>query len=316
VVTFLQQALDRMCIAAATASVHSGWRRDDQSERVAELLARPDLLAPEVPAARLEFRSKTRFTFESPMRTPWDSPTAPGRFQRANDWKRRPAIIMIHGWNGEMGYYFSYPWIERALAFHGVSALAFELPFHGRRRPRRRGEINNLISDDLVTMVEGVRQCLADVLSLRLWLLEQGCPSVSLWGYSLGGWLAGLLSAHPNPFEIAVLMNPVARMDIAIGTLPFAKPARESMAAEPVDLGRFSLGLLKQTARRTLIMEGMRDLFVPAETLEDLAAKWPRAELWRMRHSHISICFGPVTLLRAVRWVAREVNKKEKHDGH
>src|SRR5258706_12814158 len=217
-----------MCISLATASVRSGWRRADQADRAAKMLAQPDLLAPEVPAAKLEFKGSRRFVFKSVVDAPWDTSLAHGIFWRAGrDWQKRSAVILVHGWNGEMGYYFSFPGMQMALAHHGVNALKFELPFHCLRRPRKTGQINNLISDDLITMIEGVRQCLADVLSLRLWLLEQGCPSVSLWGYSLGGWLAGLLSAHPQPFKAAVLMNPVARMGIAIGTFPFASPDRE-----------------------------------------------------------------------------------------
>jgi pimeloyl-ACP methyl ester carboxylesterase len=310
VITYLQQSLDRMCIRLATASVNSGWRRADQANRAAELLASPDLFSPQVPAAKLEFTAGRRFVFNSVVQSRWDVNPAHGVLWCAGrDWKNKPAVILIHGWNGEMGYYFSFPGIQMALARRGVNALKFELPFHGLRRSRKKGAINNLISDDLVTMIEGVRHCLADILSLRLWLLEQGCPSVSLWGYSLGGWLAGLLCAHPQPFEAAVLMNTVARMDIAMGTLPFAKPVRESMAVAPVPMNAFSLHSLEPTTEKILIMEGARDLFVPSETLDDLATHWKQAELWRMRHSHISICFGPLTLLHAVRWMVRNVNE-------
>ena len=307
-ITFLQQSLDRICIKAATASVHGGWRRPDQADRAAKLLAAPDLLTPEVPAAKLQFTTRRHFKFDSVIDAPWDPSPAHGVLWRAGrDWQKRPAVILIHGWNGEMGYYFSFPGVQMALARRGVNALKFELPFHGLRRPMKRGQINNLISDDLVTMIEGVRHCLADIVSLRLWLLEQGCPSVSLWGYSLGGWLAGLLSAHPQPFKLAVLQNAVARMDIAMATLPFAEVTRQSMAISPVNLDVFNLHNHKSNFERTLILEGVRDLFVPPETLDDLAARWPSTELWRMPHSHISICFGAITLFRAVRWVSRHL---------
>jgi pimeloyl-ACP methyl ester carboxylesterase len=308
VLIHLQQALDRLCIAAATTSVRSGFHSAEHSREAIELLSRPDFLAPAVPPAALTFSPKSRFTFASPVRTDWDSPVAHGRFRRVRgEWQNSPAVILVHGWNGEMGYYCSFPFIELTLAQFGINAIAFELPFHGRRRPHKPGAIHNLISDDIGTMILGVRQCLADILSVRLWLLEQGCPSVSLWGYSLGGWLAGLLTAHPQPFEAAVLMNPVARMDVAMATLPFAEPAREGLRKTPIDLDLLSLRRLTQTTRRTLIMEGMRDLFVPAETLDDLATHWPNAELWRLKHSHISIVFGALTLLRAVRWLKKEV---------
>ncbi len=310
-ITFLQQSLDRACIAAATASVGCGWSKPGQLERARELLARPDFLTPSVPPARLDFQSKTRFTFPSPVRAPWDSPTVPGRFRRAGrDWRDRPAVLMLHGWNGEMGYYCSFPFLEMTLAARGVNALAFELPFHGRRRPKRTGEIHNLISDDAATMVEGIRHCLSDALALRLWLLEQGCPSVSLWGYSLGGWLAGLLATHPQPFENAILMNPVARMDIAMDTLPFAAPARAGWGSHPLPLDQFSLGALRPTVKNTLIMAGQRDLFVPADTLDELANQWRGAEIWRMRHSHISAVFGAVTLLRAIAWLRAHLHQK------
>jgi pimeloyl-ACP methyl ester carboxylesterase len=308
VIKSFQQTLDRMAITAATASVHSGWKKPGQRERAEAILAEASFLAPPMPAAQLTFHSKSRFTFPSVVRHSWDTPTAPGRLRRAGeDWQKRPAVILIHGWNGELGYYLGFPLIERALAMNGINALAFELPFHGRRRPRVPGEINNLISDDLATMVEGMRHCLADVLSLRWWLLEQGCPSVSLWGYSLGGWLTGLLSAHPDPFAASVLMSPVARMDIAMATLPFAAPFREATLEEPFDLSKLNLGATKPTVKDALILGGIRDLFVPTETLEALARQWPRAEFWPLRHSHISIVFGLITISRAVKWLRSRI---------
>lgn len=309
---WFQQLFDRACIKAATASVRCGWQKPDHIERARQLLAQQDFLTPAVPPAQLTFTSKTHFTFPSVARHEWDTPTARGRFRRIRGkWQKRPAIILLHGWNGEMGYYCSLPFLEFTLAAHGINALAFELPFHGLRRPRGQGKINNLISDDLVTTVEGMRHCLIDALSLRLWLLEQGCPSVSVWGYSLGGWLAGLLASHPDAlFELAVLMNPVARMDIAMATLPFGHPFRAATKDSPLDITPLNLGNRTPTVKRTLILAGQRDLFVPADTLDDLAARWPNTDLVRMRHSHISSVFGAVTLARAVRWVQRNIAEK------
>ena len=135
-ITYCQQSLDRLCIKLATETVRGGFRREDQANHAAELLARRDLITPEVPAAKLKFTNKGEFIFESVVRTPWDTPTAKGSLWRARgDWQKKPAVILVHGWNGEMGYYFSFPWIQMALAARGVNALKFELPFHGFRRP-------------------------------------------------------------------------------------------------------------------------------------------------------------------------------------
>ena len=116
-ITYLQQSLDRMCIRLATQSVHSGWRRPDQSDRAAKILARPDLFAPEVPAAKLDFNSARRFVFKSVIDSPWDPRKGHGVLWRAGrDWHNKPAMILVHGWNGEMGYYFSFPGVQMALA--------------------------------------------------------------------------------------------------------------------------------------------------------------------------------------------------------
>lgn len=302
-IRFFEQSLDRIAIGLATASVKCGWKRPGQLERAQEIVSNPAYLRPNVAPAQLNFTAPTRFTFNSPIR----AELANGRFRPAGqDWKKRPAVILLHGWNGELGYYWSFPFLGMALARSGINSITYELPFHAERRPRGEGQIHNLISDDLVTMVEGIHQCLADACALRLWLLEQGCPSVSVWGYSLGGWLAGLLATQPGAFAAAILQNPVARMDLAMATLPFAEPYRVATREKAWPIERLNLTNLAPAVRRTLILAGRNDLFIPLETLEDLATKW-KADLINMPHGHISICWGVFTLLRAVRWLKKEL---------
>lgn len=299
-----QKLLDKVAIRLATGTVRTGWRRMDQTLRCAELLASKELLAPEVSAAPVEFQGKIAFTFKSPIEGPWDAGIGYGRFRRAEpNWQQRPAVILVHGWNGEGSYYWCFPWIERALAARGINALTFELPFHGRRRPAAPGAIQNMISDDLVTMIQSVQHALGDALALRKWLLAQGCPSVSLWGYSLGGWLAGLLCAHPEPFHAAILMNAVVKMDVAMDTLEFAFPVRESLKHSPVRIAQLNLLNHSPTTKNILLMQGLRDLFIPPDTLEELHRAWPGSELLPMNESHISINIAPRMLLRGVNWL-------------
>lgn len=276
----------------------------DQTLRAAEILASPDLLRPEVLPAKPEFHGDVAFSFKSAIEAPWDSGAGYGRFRRANpNWQSRPAVILVHGWNGESSYYWCFPWIERALAARGVNAMALELPFHGRRRPVTPGAIQNMISDDIVTMLQSLQHCLADILSLRKWLLAQGCPTVSLWGYSLGGWIAGLLCAHPQPFHAAILMNAVSRMDLALDTLEFGYAVRESLKHAPVRIGQLNLPNFTPTTKNILIMQGLRDLFIPPETLDELHAAWKGSELLPMNESHLSINIAPRMLLRGVKWM-------------
>ena len=97
-------------------------------------------------------------------------------------------------------------------------------------------------------------------------------------------------------------------MDIAIKTLPFGAPAREGMRENALDFTNLNLIAHQPTVKRTLIMAGQRDLFVPADTLDQLATAWPNTDLWRMKHSHISSCFGTTILWRATTWLKTQLS--------
>ena len=83
-----------------------------------------------------------------------------------------------------------------------------------------------------------------------------------------------------------------------MATLPFAAPFREATRDHKIDISKLNLSNLQPTVKRTLILAGLRDLFVPVETLDDLAKQWPRTDLVRMPHSHISSVFGAALGIR------------------
>jgi len=151
---------------------------------------------------QMAFTSPHDFEFRSPVASRWaENDRVFGKLFRAGpDWQKRPSVILLHGWNAELQYRWQFPFLARQLTGAGVNAAMFQLPYHGRRRPREPGAIQNFISYDLLHMLEATRQALADTRALLAWLAEQGSPSVGLWGVSLGAWLAGLLiSAGRTP---------------------------------------------------------------------------------------------------------------------
>jgi len=105
----------------------------------------------------------------------------------------------------------------------------------------------------------------------------------------------------------AVLLTPVARMDQAIGSLPFCRSIRECLQSAPVGLEPLNLGNRSPSipARNILIIESCYDLFAPVETIEDLWRAWGEPQIWRLPHGHISVLLSPRVLRRAVGWVAQ-----------
>ena len=232
----LKQQIDRWAIRAAAKSLPRLAPRPDQAAEVTALLARPDLFQPpeSTPAATL--RPDGLFEFPSSVRTPFPrNNVVHGRiFPVARDWRSRPSVVMVHGWNAEVHYTAVLPKVARALNRRGLNGVSMELPYHLQRRPVQGEQISNFISEDIPRMLEATTQAVADLNGLIHWLKGQGSPAVASWGFSLGGWLAGLhLSASPAQ-DAAVLLTPVSNLERAVRQLEFCHPIRAALAVGTV----------------------------------------------------------------------------------
>jgi dienelactone hydrolase len=217
-------------------------------------------------------------------------------------------VILLHGWNMETGYRVLFPRLARRLNRAGLNAVMIELPYHGRRKPRRerRGAPNNFLSGDLVHVVQAARQAIADTRALVAWLRAQGCSQVGVWGISLGAWLGGVLACAEPDLSFAVMMMPVARMDRVIAELDFCRPLRRSLGGQPPRLEPMNLVTHRPRLAPDdiLIVASEHDLFAPLETIEELWRAWDKPELWRLRHGHISMLMSAPVMKRTVGWIA------------
>lgn len=305
---FLVRPLDRLAIRGAVASVEVV---DACGDIVAaeELLQQPDLFSAAVePARDVRFKSAHDFQFTSPMDSPWhENRVVHGKFFRAGkDWEHKPGVVLLHGWNGELGYWRQFPYLAWRLNRRGVNAAMFELPYHAQRKPQGRDAIRNFISHDLRCMIEATQQAMADARALLGWLREQGSPSVGFWGVSLGAWLAGLLACHEPNSRFAVLMTPVTRMDRAIRELAFCEAIRRSLGEASFNFERLNLLSHQPVLRpeKILLVQSRYDLFAPSETVEELWRAWNQPQMWRLRHGHISVLMSLPVMERTVRWIA------------
>jgi dienelactone hydrolase len=301
----IAKPLDRFAIRSACGSVLPSPDGQSHAAEALELLRSPDFFSPAVEMPQINFISKSRFEFASPIKSGVENnDVVRGRFEPAGkDWQRRPSVILLHGWNAEMQYQWLCPFWAQLLARAGVNAFMFELPYHGARRPGR--PIQNFLSGNLLHVMGATRQSLADLRALAIWLREQGAPSVGAWGVSLGAWLAGLAAAHQGEIDLGVMVTPVVRMDRALRDLPFCDAIREDLRG--LDEEFRLLNLVVHPARlasdRMLVVASELDLFVAGETIDELAAAW-RPEIWKFQHGHISILLASGIMRRIVKWIA------------
>jgi len=303
------RAIDRMVIRAAAEALED-QELDCHVAEATKLMADPEFMAFPVksPADFNEGVDRT-FRFSSAVRSPWaQNNVVHGKLYRAGrDWAKKPATILLHGWNGEGGYYWQFPYLARRLNRRGVNAAMIELPYHAQRRPSEPGAVRNFISRDLLRMVEATRQSLADIRAMAAWLRAQGVPRVGVWGVSLGAWFGGLAASYDPTIEFAVFLSPVVRMDQAVHELEFCAPIRRGLAGHDVALDQFNLAAHPPAAepRHVLLVQSVYDLFAPAATIDELWEAWGRPVMWRERHGHITILASVPVLERITRWVGR-----------
>lgn len=273
-----------------------------------ELLCRSDFF-PATPKAPTDLKwvSKTDFQFTSSIGSRWpENNVVRGKLLRCGeDWKTKPTVILIHGWNDEVGYMFRQPYQARLLLRAGLNAAMLEMPFHVQRRPKGRGAVVDILSEDLLSNMLAVRQGFSDVRALLSWLEAEGCSRVGLWGASLGGWFSGLVSCHDERVRFAALTTPASRMDQVINDLPFCAPVRQSLNGGSLPFDKLNLRSHrpKVPLEKILIVEGEDDLFISKNGIEEFWEAWGKPEIWRLRHAHITGIFWPPVIQRTVRWI-------------
>jgi hypothetical protein len=302
--------LDWFSIQLARLTVHDGRSPDGQLAAAETLLHQPEFFGDFVKApVDFEFTGPRKFRFTSPVASPWKrNNVVHGRFFPATKpWPIFPTVILLHGWNAEIGYRTLFPYLARRLNSAGVNVAMIELPYHSQRKPQRgRAVVRNFISDDLLHVVGAAHQSIADARALVAWLRARSVAPVGVWGISLGGWLGGVLACVEPHLNFAVLMTPVVRMDRLIAELDFCRAIRRNLNGtrprfDPLNLISHPLRLAPADV---LIVASEHDLFAPIDTIVELGQAWKLPEWWRTRHGHISLMMSAPVMERTVGWIA------------
>jgi hypothetical protein len=121
----------------------------------------------------------------------------------------RPWVVGIHGFC--MGFPLADMRGLHADILHkelGLNVAMPVLPLHGSRRATRiSGE--PFLSFELMNALHGMTQSIWDIRRLITWIRDQGAPSVSVYGVSLGGYMTSLLSGLEDGLDVVVAGIPV-----------------------------------------------------------------------------------------------------------
>jgi len=291
---------------------------DSRLEEALQFLKAPGYIPPESQPAQVEFTPKeTGLDFRFPTPRPGEfaeNNTVYGRLYPCGEhWQERPVIILLHGHPNNLKSLF--PSIAHRCNQGGFNAVTLAAPYELQRRPHQPGA-GSWSGPGYLRMAESVAQAVAEIRALIGWLLGEGCPAVALWGLSRGGWLAGMTICHDARLAAAVLAASGVRLTLTYAEQIAWPRLRKAMMGQRAAHEALNQTLLNLTLAQPvipkeniLLLEGIHDLFVRSENLEELWQAWGRPEIWRLPCGHISFPSGPGFHDRVLCWLTPRLDK-------
>src|SRR5262249_26417321 len=285
-------------------------------EEALEFLNGPDFIPAASDSAQMEFSGPRDFKFSSPRPCEdEENSIVYGRLYRCTErWQERPVTILLDG-AFSVGYHTVFPCLARRSNRAGFNVATLVARYDLQRRPRRPFEENCL------DFARAMAQNVAEIRALIGWLLDEGCPSVGLVGFSFGGWLAGLTACSDARIACAVLAMPgVAFRQLSSPPVVWRR-VREAFQAlrpahEAMDTTRLNLTLSTPLIPKEniLLIEGIYDLAGDPKLIEELWQKWQQPEIWRLPHGHVSAQLRLGLMGRVLRWLAPRLEVGRKNN--
>jgi pimeloyl-ACP methyl ester carboxylesterase len=234
-----------------------------------------------------------------------------GRLYRcAEQWQERPVIILLPGWNDSASYKLGFPLIARRANRAGFNVATLVLPYHFQRCPKRRREFDR---GDCVEFANGAAQGIAEIRALTGGCCRKGCSTVTLWGFSMGAWYAGMAACHEARLAAVVLACHPGRFSPALEQRTVRPRIRANLPRIREVCAALNLTVLRPVIPREniLLIEGIHDLICPKGDVEDSWQAWGQPEIWCLPHGHFTICCGLVPDLagRVLHWLASRLNE-------
>jgi len=266
------------------------------------------------PVPRVETRDETRrvgarvVRFSFPTLHPLKHPES----NRAVGWlysrdPRAPIVLVSHGWAHRSLRGIERMYVRRFLDA-GFSVAFVSHPLHFDRTPAGTYSGELLVSADVVLTVEGFRQAVADLCGTARWLRAAGHPTIGVFGYSLGGYVAGLLAAVRDDWAFVVLGGSGDSLASPILDTALGRNVREDLAAcgmlerqrverawAIISPGRLRPRMPKE---RILMVAGRYDRIMLPASVRRLHRAWGRPRIEWLNRGHYALLATTGILLK------------------
>jgi hypothetical protein len=192
----------------------------------------------------------------------------------------RPWVVCVPGYRmgrpliDKVG--FRVKWLHREL---GLNVAIPVMPLHGPRNVGRRNG-DHFLSGDFVDTVHAQSQAVWDTRRLMGWLRGRGAPDIAVYGVSLGGYTAALLSSLDSDLDLSIIGIPATDFVALLEShMPDFAVSWAGRLGLPFDSLRQLLKVISPLAMPPMVPHDRRFLY--AASVDGLAAPTQARELWR-----------------------------------
>jgi esterase/lipase len=219
------------------------------------------------------------------------------RHVRFRLWKRDNAkgtVVAIHGWTMGDQRINSLAFLPGKLFLAGYNVILPELPFHGRRARKARGPAFFPSANPFFTN-EGMGQAISDIRALLGYLESEKFPKIGVIGFSLGAYVASLLSGIESKLFFSIPLLPLVSMSESAWNYVTKSPQFEDLKRSGLTHDiisqvyqvhsplSYSLNVPKE---RVMIVGGLGDEMVPARQTKLLHQHWGKPSLTWLDGGH------------------------------
>ncbi len=220
-----------------------------------------------------------------------------------------PCVIIMHGWR-EPGVYTPYHWLLGFfLARLGINCVLTTQPYHGTRKPAGTYDGDLMLCGDMEQSVEAFRQSVGDIRSLVTWTRSRFTGPLGVGGFSLGGFVTGLVACVENRIDFALPIIASGNLIKGMWDKPLISQLKHDLDTAGVTEAKLSENWRiimpvnfkpKLPPERIQVIAGLYDILIPPPNVEELHEKWNRPRLKWLPCGHVSIALCPRALVRTI----------------
>lgn len=218
----------------------------------------------------------------------------------------RHAVVVFHQWNAKK----RKPQIARFLSRSGLTVAEIALPYHLERSRPGSLYADYMLGPNLGRTIQSVRQAVWDGQQLIYWLKNNGYEKISVLGFSLGSWVAGLVAAHDLSVSKASLFLTAGSLADMVWTGRATGSIRKSLEPQislpalrrawaPLDLGNYVKELARPELSVQLVIAKRDKVVLPSlscQLVQSLQEAGSKPSVMELNCGHYSISMLPYIL--------------------